>query len=270
LLQPRNPPEIQEATVRLLSAADGVEATALLLAGWNSYAPRLQNAVIEAICSRQERLPSLLDAIEKKIVAPSSLPALRQTQLLDNPDSGIRHQARKLLANPTLSAERKKIMERYQASLSGKRDLRRGTEVFEQQCLKCHQLNGQGFAVGPDLAAILNRPDESLLVDILDPSSTITVGYRAYSVIARNGKTYTGTLAAETATSITLRREKGEEDVLLRRDIEEMTALSKSLMPDGMEKEISPSDMANLIGYLRAALQKTTKDAKKEARKARP
>jgi putative membrane-bound dehydrogenase-like protein len=270
LLQPRTPLEIQEATVKIISAAEGTEATALLLAGWESYSPRMQNSVIEAICSRQDRLPGLLDAIDKKTIAPSSLSPLRQTQLLDNPDAQIRQRARKLLVNPTPSAERKNILARYQASLSGKRDLRRGKEVFEQQCMKCHQLNGQGFAVGPDLAAILNRPDESLLVDILDPSSTITAGYRTYSVIAQNGKTHTGTLAAETATSITLRREKGEEDVILRRDIEEMTALSKSLMPEGIEKEISPGDMADLIGYLRAALQKSTKDAKKEERKGAP
>jgi putative heme-binding domain-containing protein len=101
-----------------------------------------------------------------------------------------------------------------------------------------------------------------LLVDVLDPSSTITVGYRTYLVVARNGKTYTGTLAAETATSITLQREKGEQDVILRRDIEEMTASSKSLMPEGIEKEIPPQDMANLIGYLREALKTNPKEKK--------
>ena len=44
----------------------------------------------------------------------------------------------------------------------------------------------------------------------------------------------------DTATSVTLRREKGEQDIILRKDIEEMAASSKSLMPDGLEKEISP------------------------------
>jgi hypothetical protein len=34
-----------------------------------------------------------------------------------------------------------------------------------------------------------------------------------------------------------------------------MVASSKSLMPDGLEKEISPQDMANLIGYLREVLR---------------
>jgi putative membrane-bound dehydrogenase-like protein len=255
LLEPRQPLEVQAAVVRVLSAAEGSEATSLLLRGWASYTPNMQTAVLEALLSRQDRLPALLDAIEKKMVDAASLSPLQQTQLLKTPDAKLRKRAKALLANRPLRADRKPILERYQASLTAKRDRRRGKAVFEQQCLKCHQLKGAGFAVGPDLAAVQNRPDESLLIDILDPSSTIVAGYRTYIVTARNGKTYTGTLAAETATSITLRREKGEQDVILRRDIEEMSASSTSLMPEGVEKEISPADMNNLFGYLREALR---------------
>jgi len=187
--------------------------------------------------------------------AAASLPPTRQTQLLENPDTKIRDLAKKILANHATSEDRQKVLERYRLSLNLKPDVRRGKEVLEMQCLKCHQLNGNGSAVGPDLAAIQNRPDESLLIDILDPSSTITAGFKAYQVLTKNGKVYTGILAEETATSLTLRREKGEQDVILRRDIDTMSASAKSLMPEGLEKEISLQDMANLIGYLRDALQ---------------
>jgi putative heme-binding domain-containing protein len=94
-----------------------------------------------------------------------------------------------------------------------------------------------------------------LLIDILDPNSTITVGFKTYLVVNKNGVVSMGTLAEETATSITLRREKGEQTVILRRDIDEMTATSKSLMPEGLENEIGIQDMANLIGYVREALR---------------
>jgi putative heme-binding domain-containing protein len=263
LLGPRQPIDLQTAAVRTIAAAEGPEVVPVLLQQWPGYTPRMQAAVLDAVCARQDCLPALLDAIEKKVVEPSSLPPPRQMQLLENPDAGIRKRAKALLANRITNADRKKVLERYQTSLTLKRDTRRGREVFEQQCMKCHQLNGRGFAVGPDLAAAQNRPDESLLIDILDPSSTITVGYRAYLVVTRNGKTYTGMLAAETATSLTLRREKGEQDVILRRDIDQMTASSKSLMPEGVEKEITPQDMANLIGYLREALKPNPPKGKK-------
>jgi putative heme-binding domain-containing protein len=79
----------------------------------------------------------------------------------------------------------------------------------------------------------------------------------------RSGRVYTDTLAAETATSVTLRREKGTEDGILRRDIEEMVASSKSLMPEGLEKEVSPQDKADLLGYLRRELRAAAKGARK-------
>jgi putative heme-binding domain-containing protein len=121
--------------------------------------------------------------------------------------------------------------------------------------MKCHQLKGQGFPVGPDLAAAQNRPDESLLADILDPSAAITAGFKVYTVATRNGKVYAGVMAAESATSVTLRRDQWAEDTVLRMDIDEMQTSSKSLMPEGLEKEITVQEMANLIGYLRDRLR---------------
>jgi putative membrane-bound dehydrogenase-like protein len=255
LLDARQSIDLQLAAAGVIASADGPDVVPALLKEWPGYSPRMQTAVLDALCVRQDRLPLLLDAIEKHVVDASSLPPLRQTQLLENPDARIRERARGLLAGRTSSEDRKRVLERYQACLTLKRDPKRGKEVFEQQCLKCHQLNGRGFAVGPDLAAVQNRPDESLLVDILDPSSTITAGFRAYTVLTQSGRLFTGTLAEETATSVTLRREKGEQDVILRKDIDEMAASSRSLMPEGLEKEISPQDMADLIGYLREALK---------------
>jgi putative membrane-bound dehydrogenase-like protein len=259
LLRPYEAIDLQVAAVGVLAATEGPDVVPALLKGWKSYSPRMQAAILDALCSRQDRLPLLLDALEQKVIESSSLPPSRQTQLLENRVASIRDRAQVLLANRATSAERQQVLERYRTSLTLPANTQRGKEVFEQQCLKCHQLNGNGIAVGPDLAAVQNRPNESLLIDVFDPSSTITVGFRAYQVLTKNGKVLTGVLAEETATSVTLRREKGEQDVILRSDIEDMTASAKSLMPDGMEKEISVQDMANLLGYLREALRVSPK-----------
>jgi putative heme-binding domain-containing protein len=255
LLNPREPLDLQLAVIGIMAATEGTEVVPVLLKEWKGYTPRVQTAVLDAVCTRQDRLPLFLDAIEKRVVDASTLPPARQTQLLENPDDKIRSRAKVILANRMVSEDRKKVLERYQASLKLKPDTKRGREIFEQQCIKCHQLNGRGIAVGPDLAAVQNRPDESLLIDILDPSSAITVGYKSYQVVTQNGKVLSGMLAEETATSITLRREKGEQDIILRKDIDSMLASAKSLMPEGLEKEISLQDMANLIGYLRESLR---------------
>ena len=60
----------------------------------------------------------------------------------------------------------------------------------------------------------------------------------------------TGLLATETASSITLKRGEGQEDVLLRSQIEEIIATGHSLMPDNLETQLSKQEVADLIEYL--------------------
>lgn len=57
-------------------------------------------------------------------------------------------------------------------------------------------------------------------------------------------------LAAETPASVTLRRGEGVEDVVLRDDLESLTSTRQSLMPDGLEEQIDPQQMADLVQFL--------------------
>ena len=66
----------------------------------------------------------------------------------------------------------------------------------------------------------------------------------------KRGLQYSGMLQSETATSITLLGPEGKKQELLRTELEEFTNTGKSLMPDGLEKEIPPPAMADLIAYL--------------------
>src|SRR5262249_21151153 len=150
---------------------------------------------------------------------------------------------------------------RYSASLNLPRDPARGEAVYTKTCARCHKLGERGLEVGPDLLAVRTRPDETLLTDILDPSGSLARGYTVYAVVTTDGRVHTGLLAADAATSVTLRNAseptpKNEkpvviEDTILRKDIDEMRILSKSLMPDGLEKELTPQNVADLIGFLR-------------------
>jgi len=92
--------------------------------------------------------------------------------------------------------------------------------------------------VGPDLATASTRTDETIVSDVLDPSNQLTVGYQNYTVVTDDGRIFTGVLAAETATSIALRKEEGVEQVILRKDIDEMEASALSMMPEELEKEV--------------------------------
>jgi putative heme-binding domain-containing protein len=254
ILSPSRPLELQLAAVRALASVEDSVVATTLLSNFASLTPKVRQKVVKAVCERQNRLPILLDFLERQIVPASSLDAMQRERLLRSPIAEIANRADQLLSVSASTQDRVKVLEDYQASLSLRRDAKRGEEVFAKQCAKCHKLGGDGHEVGPDLLTAKTRADETLLADVLDPSSQITVGFSNYSVLTVAGKIYTGILVAETATSVTLRREEGAQDTILRRDIDEMRASTVSMMPENLEKDVTPQDLANLLGFLRNTL----------------
>ncbi len=254
LLDPRQPIEVQLATIEALGTVEHPEAATLLLKNFSSYTPRIRAAVMAAMFARQARLPILLQAIERGLVPRSSLDAARREQLINDSRTEIATLARRLLSSGTGTPDRQRVLTDYSRALQLPRDVKRGKAVFDKQCSKCHRLGDQGYEVGPDLLTAKTRADETLLADVLDPGNQITVGYGQYNVITVDGRIFSGVLAAETATSITLRAEEKKDTVVLRKDIDEMVASTVSMMPEDLEKEVTVQDAADLLGFLRQTL----------------
>ena len=52
--------------------------------------------------------------------------------------------------------------------------------------------------------------------------------------------------------ALTLLAAEGKSESVLRGEIEELRSTSKSLMPDGLEKDLVPQDFADLIEFVRS------------------
>jgi len=242
--------EVRLAAVRALSAHSRPEVAGLLLQDWRSLTPALRRETTEALLRQPDRITALLDAIDKGTVKPGDLEPLRSRQLVQHPRADIRARAVKLLRD-SLPADRKQVLAKYQEALSLKGDVKRGQAVFQKNCAACHRVAGVGVQVGPDISDTLSKTPAALLVDILDPNAANDSNYVSYTVSTRSGKVLTGMIAAETASSVTLKRAEGETDVLLRQDIEDLVSSGMSLMPEGVEKTVSVADMADLVSFLK-------------------
>jgi putative membrane-bound dehydrogenase-like protein len=152
---------------------------------------------------------------------------------------------------------------RFLAALAGPRDLKRGHELYVQACATCHRIGGEGHDVGPDLLGQLGMAEETLLHDVLTPNERIRPGYETMEARTRDGGTWTGLLKDDGATSITLVQAGGVEQVLLRKDVSDVRRLTTSLMPSFAEG-ISPSDMANILAWLRGNLNNPKEPAKRQ------
>jgi putative membrane-bound dehydrogenase-like protein len=250
LLAPQNPSELQMAAVRALALQDNAKVAELLLEPWASYSPVLRREVLEALFARPDRVAYLLTALEQKKVQPNQIEPARLEQLRKYPDAALRQRAQALLAGRG-SPDRRKVLEEYKSVLDLKGDAARGKAAFKKTCSTCHKLENVGVEVGPDLlSALRNKAPEQLLSDILDPSREVDPRYINYQVADKAGRSYTGMIVAETASSITLRRAEKAEDTILRDRIDTIEATAKSLMPDGLEMQLSKQDLADVIAYL--------------------
>jgi putative membrane-bound dehydrogenase-like protein len=244
LLNPRVAPEVQRQTVRALSAHDRPEVAGLLLAAWPSAGPDLRREMSEALFARPQRVTALLDALEKKRLAPTQLEPARLAQLRKTPRGA------KVLAGAIVPA-RAKVVQDYADALKLEGDIARGKQVFAKNCAACHRLEGVGHQVGADLlAALRNKDAHTLLIDILDPSREVDPRFLAYQVRTTRGTTFSGLIATDTATAVTLKRGDGAEDIIPRRFIETVESTGQSLMPEGLEMQINRQEMADLLRYL--------------------
>tara|TARA_R110002111_G_scaffold174860_2_gene240423 strand:- start:38 stop:931 length:894 start_codon:yes stop_codon:yes gene_type:complete len=145
-----------------------------------------------------------------------------------------------------------KVVEEYSKVLELKGNVESGHQIFIKRCSVCHQLNQEGKPIGPDLSALTDKSHQALVTAILDPNRAIENKYVSYLAVTVNGLTFNGLLTAESGESITLVQNDGKTKTLLRNDLEELLSTGKSLMPEGLEKDMTPQDLADVITYLNA------------------
>jgi putative heme-binding domain-containing protein len=220
----------------------------LLLANWQGHGPALRSQILGALLSRPEWTTALVTALEKGELAPADFDAATRQRLLATKDAGLKARAEKLLASS--SSDRRQVLESYAAALKLEGDAAAGKAVFKERCATCHKLDAVGHEIGPNLASLTNKTHTALLEAILDPSRAVESKYLNYIAITDNGLSLSGVLAEETGSSVTLLAPEGKRQVILRRELEELRSTGKSMMPDGLEKDISPQAMAHLLRYL--------------------
>ncbi len=249
LLAPQTPAPVQAAAIETLGKCPAAQVPELLLAAWPSYSPTRRGAVLDVLLTRSAGTDALLKAIEQGRVPAAQIDATRREQLLRHRTDEVRRQAERLFAGAT-APDRQQVLEDYQdvGRLSG--DRQRGKAVFAKACAACHKQDGVGYAVGPDLAGLPNRSPQALLVSILDPSRNVDQRYVQYVATTTDGRTLAGLLAAETGTSITLRGQEAKDQVVLRGEIDQLQSTGKSLMPDGLERNLDRQELADLLVWL--------------------
>lgn len=143
---------------------------------------------------------------------------------------------------------------RPRAILSLTGDAERGKELFftvRNQCANCHQIDGKGIAVGPDLSKIgKDRSREELLESMLDPSRRVEAKYQSYNVKTEDGRAITGVIVAKDAKGVTIRDALGKDTVVTTDNLASLKPSALSLMANGLLSDFTPQQAADLLVFL--------------------
>ena len=250
LLAPAEAPPIQIAAIKALAGRAESSIAPLLIGRWKHLGPSVRPEVIDALLRRPERVPLMLDAMEKKIILPGDMAPGQKAKLSRTKDLATRDRTTRLLGSVN-SPDRQKVIDQYRASFPQfQGDVARGKEIFTTTCFQCHGEAPGHPRVGPNLAILEDRSPDTMLINILDPNRDVKPIYVGYTVVTKDGQDYGGVMASESSASVTVRHPLGEETIL-RSNIKSITSSGQSLMPDGLETGIAPSQMVDLIAFLR-------------------
>jgi putative membrane-bound dehydrogenase-like protein len=250
LLSPTSSPALRSATVSHLGKLEVEDAAGMLIQGWKSHTPATRTQILDVLLARKDGAYTLVCALMAKAIGLSEIDAARRQRLLTHSEVKVRERAAKVF-DGTINADRAKVLKEY-ADTPTTGDATKGKAVFTKVCAACHKLGDVGAHVGPDLAALANRTPAYLLQEILDPNRNLDSRYLEYQAVTKGMRTVTGLLAGETSTSIILRGQQRKDETLLRTDIEELRGSGKSLMPEGLEKDLPKKDMADLLAFITA------------------
>lgn len=229
--------------------------------------PEVKRTAIRILLSRPASTAALLGGVESGQIQFSDLSLDQKQALASHPDRTLRDRAKKLLSmggglpNP----DREKVVQDLHALTEKTGDPALGKVVFTKNCSKCHMHSGEGQKIGPDLTGMAVHPKHELLIHILDPSRSVEGNFRTYTVVTTEGQVLVGMLASETRTSIELIDAEAKRHAIQRSDIDELKGSTKSLMPEGFEKQVSPDDIVNLLEFLTQRGKYTPLDLRKVA-----
>ena len=204
--------------------------------------------------------PKVGSALVAALLDPAVRPLVRKEQVqpvLDKYPAAVKAEAATLYAalDAQFAGERARLEALLAETKDG--DVRRGQAVFHSPkaaCITCHAMGYLGGKIGPDLTRIGGvRTERDLLESIVFPSASFVRSYEPVKVATIDGKVFNGIVKAETPDEVVLALSATEEVRVARGDIESMTPGTVSVMPSGLDQQLSKQDLADLIAFLKAS-----------------
>ena len=126
-----------------------------------------------------------------------------------------------------------------------------GETLFTQRCAGCHKLFFKGGIIGPDLTPYQRDNLGTMLISIVNPNAEIREGFACQIVTTTGGQTISGYVIERDPRTLRLRTLDGQTTVLAASEVQSITPLGRSLMPEGLLDGLTPAQIRDLFAWLR-------------------
>jgi putative membrane-bound dehydrogenase-like protein len=236
-----------------LGKLDDPKVAALVLKNYAALEPGVQPKAIDLLTQRSRWSKALLEEIATKKLPASVLNVNQVRKLLASKDAELVKQVAKVwgTVRDGRNPQREQLVSDMRSMLQKTPgDAKAGRLHFNKICAQCHKLHGEGQEVGPDITSNGRGDFEQLLSNVFDPSLVIGAGYHATTVITASGQSLAGLLVEDSPQRLVLKTQGGKIETIARGDVDQILASKVSYMPEDVEKQLRPQEIADLFAFL--------------------
>lgn len=139
-------------------------------------------------------------------------------------------------------------------ALSHEGDVSAGEALFQTNrkamCSDCHRITGMEKN-GPNLDGIGEKyAKPEMITHMLNPNASIKRGYEQAKVVMEDGRLIVGRVERSNQLLLRIQDLKGKRINLKQKEVDEVQFSETSLMPSGLETNITKEEFADLVSYL--------------------
>ncbi|MFN9437855.1 MAG: PVC-type heme-binding CxxCH protein [Planctomycetota bacterium] len=247
-------PPFRDMALDLGIARADDEAIEILVHALPQLPSDVQAGIAERMCLREPGTTAFLQQVaaghvRKELLGPNRV-RLLATEGSDSA-KGLIAKVWGTVSTAT-SQEREDVVRRVADQLrwDARGNAEKGWVVYNRICGQCHVMHNQGAEVGPNITANGRGSYEQLLVSIFHPSLVIGDAYRSVTLRTEDGAIVTGLLVSRDDAKTVIKVQGGKETTIPAAEIAEFRQDTKSLMPEGLENQMTPQEMADLFALL--------------------
>ncbi len=249
-LQTDKSTQVQRATIEALRRLRGTEVAALLLERWPDLNSAMRSAAGATLLSRSQWAKSLVELLESGSIPIGQLDLATLGQLSTYGDRELRNRCLELFGKPT---ERAQVVAGYLAQLPSPKKTVQGEKLFVEHCAACHRAGEGKPQLGPPLENLAHWTLDQWVTAVLDPNQTVEPKYRQSNVLTSDGQVVAGLVLQRGQQELVVGVSDGSLKRVAVADIDDEKDGGPSLMPVGFEQKLTPEQLSELIGFLRAA-----------------